>query len=720
MASVLLTTLGQALGGPLGGALGAVAGSGVDQVLRGSSRAFPDLRVQTASYGDVFPRIYGRTRVSGVVVWASGMRRGGGGKGGQGGTDGFVTSLAVAISSRPIRDVARIWADGREIRNSKGEFSAPVTIRVHRGLQGQQADPLIVAFEGVHAAPGYQGLALVVFEDFPVSAYGNRIPAFSFEVVADEEPLLEEWVHDLLSPIPFRPTDPHGRCLARGFAASGKDLRANAQDLINFMGLDLAWQDGFWTLPGTPRVWTLPLGDLIEDFGDGPDPGASARTTDYEGRPSRCEIMYLDPERDFQNGIQHSDSGRHGREMVLGLPVAATAAEARRLAEWQLKRKECASERLALRLPWKWAGVLPGHHVRLLPRDAVWRVEDRVVRPDRIELNCVRVMERHEFPEFAADPGRPLLVPAVPVPRTELMAFETISPLWPSRADEIIVVAAGSAGWRGARLQWRVAGTVDDIFLGHVSTSPPAGELLTELGEGFAGVWDWRSELLLQSMDDANLLQSRPPGAVLQGANLVLVGSELIQFQEVGVGPQGMMVVRGLLRGAHGTEAIPHAPGETWVLLSPAANVRIPLQADWAGGELTVEATGPGDWPAPAKANVLIQGRGRFRFAPCHVSLERTGNGDLVVRWIERARDHFDWVDTVDRPLNAYLVEIKPLMGAIPPYRSDPVLGDTVTIPKQVIQDALGDETVMVELVVEAIGPGPRGFRRTRPLEFWL
>ncbi len=720
MASVLLTTLGQALGGPVGGALGAVAGSGADQILRGSARAFPDLRVQTSSYGDVFPRVYGRTRVSGVVVWSSGMKRGGGGKGGRGGTDGFVTSLAVAISSRPILDVRRIWADGREIRNSAGEFSTPVTMRIHQGLEGQQADPLIVAFEGAGWAPGYQGLALVVFEDFPVSAYGNRIPAFSFEVVADEEPLAGEWVRDLLSPLPFRPSQADGWPLAGGFVASGQNLRSNAEDLAEFLGIDLVREVGFWALPVVPPVWAVPHGDLIQDSGDGLEPDGSARVTDYESRPSRCEIMYLDPERDFQTGIQLADSGRHGRELALGLPVAATAVEARRLAERQLKRREYASERLALRLPWKWVVVQPGHYVRLLPRDEIWRVEERVLRLDGIELNCARAAKGEEFPGFPSDHGRPLLVPALPVPKTELLVLETMVPLWPSRVDELVVVAAGSAGWRGAHLQWRVAGAVDDVSLGVVSDNPPAGQLLAAMGEGFAGVWDWRSELLLKALDDNNPLQSRPRGAVLQGANLVLIGSELIQFQEAEARPQGVMAVRGLLRGAYGTEPTPHAHGERWALLSPKANVRVPLQADWASGEVTIEAIGQGDWPEPAAARLLVQGRGRFRFAPCHVSLEKQGNGDLVVRWIERTRDQFEWKDTIVGSPGFYVVELRPLEGEWPPYRSDPVGGDALTIPQQVIHEALGHEILMVEVVVEAIGPGPHRFRRTRPVQIRL
>jgi hypothetical protein len=44
-------------------------------------------------------------------------------------------------------------------------------------------DPLIVAKEGADEAPAYRGLAYLVFENFPLADYGNRIPQLSFEIV---------------------------------------------------------------------------------------------------------------------------------------------------------------------------------------------------------------------------------------------------------------------------------------------------------------------------------------------------------------------------------------------------------------------------------------------------------------------------------------------------------------------------------------------------------
>src|SRR6478735_5723574 len=172
MATLVLSTVGSALGGPLGGALGGLVGQSIDQRLFGARRKGPrlgDLSVQTSSYGSPLPRIYGTMRVAGTVVWATDLQEEeaatGGGKGSPE-TIGYAysASFAVALSSRPIRSVRRIWADGKLIRAEAGEFTVRTGFRVHPGSEDQQIDPLIASIETIDRTPAYRGIALAVFE----------------------------------------------------------------------------------------------------------------------------------------------------------------------------------------------------------------------------------------------------------------------------------------------------------------------------------------------------------------------------------------------------------------------------------------------------------------------------------------------------------------------------------------------------------------------------
>ncbi|MFC5419663.1 glycoside hydrolase/phage tail family protein [Bosea eneae] len=197
------SVLGAVVGGPFGAivgrSLGALAGARLDQGLfggGGGTRVVEGPRLKeidgiVSTEGAPIPRVYGRARLGGQLIWATRFdedvtttvtRTKAGGKGGQKAqktyetTYSYYANLAVAICEGPIAFVRRIWADGREI-----DFNA-VTLRVHRGFEDQEPDPLIAAKEA-GAAPAYRGTAYVVFERFPLVAYGNRVPQFSFEVV---------------------------------------------------------------------------------------------------------------------------------------------------------------------------------------------------------------------------------------------------------------------------------------------------------------------------------------------------------------------------------------------------------------------------------------------------------------------------------------------------------------------------------------------------------
>lgn len=206
MATLVLGAVGATIGGSLGGsvlglsgavigrAIGATAGRLIDQSIMGAGAdaievgKLDRLRLTGASEGTPITRTVGRTRVSGQVIWASRFKEhrrdvGGGGKGAPSPPKqtqySYTVSLALALCEGEITRVGRIWADGSEIPRSS------VEMRVYSGSEAQMPDALIEAIEGKDAAPAFRGVAYVVFEDLELSAFGNRVPQLSFEVVKD-------------------------------------------------------------------------------------------------------------------------------------------------------------------------------------------------------------------------------------------------------------------------------------------------------------------------------------------------------------------------------------------------------------------------------------------------------------------------------------------------------------------------------------------------------
>jgi hypothetical protein len=207
MATLLLqvagAALGTALGGPVGGvigqALGGLAGATIDQAWLGNSGGgnkvvdgprLKEVNGLAATEGAAIPRLYGRARLGGQLIWATRFeeevtvsitRTKSGGKGGRSKktyetTYSYHANLAIGLCEGPIAFIRRIWVDGREL-----DVQA-VQMRVHYGYETQEPDPLIAAKEAGEA-PAYRGLAYVVFERFPLADYGNRVPQFDFEVV---------------------------------------------------------------------------------------------------------------------------------------------------------------------------------------------------------------------------------------------------------------------------------------------------------------------------------------------------------------------------------------------------------------------------------------------------------------------------------------------------------------------------------------------------------
>ena len=199
MATVVLQTVGAAIGGAIGGpfgailgrAAGAAAGYAIDQTYLAKDQVIqgPRLdssRILSSIEGAPIPKVYGRNRISGQIIWATRFEEvastensGGKGTGNSSSVTSFAyfANFAIGLCDGPISGIRRIWADGKELDLTKIEF------RVYNGDETQEPDPLIEAKQGMGNAPSYRGTAYIVFEGLPLEDYGNRIPQLNFEVV---------------------------------------------------------------------------------------------------------------------------------------------------------------------------------------------------------------------------------------------------------------------------------------------------------------------------------------------------------------------------------------------------------------------------------------------------------------------------------------------------------------------------------------------------------
>jgi hypothetical protein len=223
------------LGQPLAGAaLGFALGNTLGSVIYGTRKAdmgldgprLGDNTVQSSTFGATIPKVYGRWRLAGNLIWTTGIfdkanppvdanetSGKGGGLGHRENDPVFVASLAIALAEGPILGIVRVWADGMLIYDKSG--TNPVghpqyvnTMTVYLGSESQSWDPTIAAGAGGSVnTPGFRGTAYVVFKEFPLLEFGNRIPNFTFEVLSVDstnypytsvEPTVDAPLDDLL------------------------------------------------------------------------------------------------------------------------------------------------------------------------------------------------------------------------------------------------------------------------------------------------------------------------------------------------------------------------------------------------------------------------------------------------------------------------------------------------------------------------------------------
>lgn len=656
MATLVLSTVGRIFGGPIGAAAGALFGGFIDQKLFApKGRQGPrltELAVQTSSYGSAIPRLYGAMRVAGTVVWSTDLKesrkKSSGGKGQPSNTTySYSASFAVLLSARAVQSVGRIWADGQLLRGAAGDFKAATGFRLHQGGEDQAPDPLIVAAEGAGLAPALRGQAYAVFEDLQLADYGNRIPSLTFEVVADAGPVT---VGAIAADLGVAVDDPGSS--VDGFSAYGDSVRGVLETLAT---VDGAW---FASDGGAVRMRCGTNGAAVElsDAGAGAGaPGATGVRTLTPGdtAPRRVAVAHYDPARDYQAGLQRARRPGPGtREQRIELPAALSAGAARTLAAAALSRAEAGRERRTLTLASDALNVAPGDRVRIAGENGLWRVAKWTLEKMVVRLELTRIAPG-ALP-VAGAPGRVSSAPDRVHGATILYAFE-IPPLDDSvlTAPRVLVAAAGGAGWRQAALlmsldqggRWDAAGaaTVPAIM----------GEVVVPPGGAGSALIDRAGAVEVELAHDGMELADADDIALDQGANLALVGDELLQFGRAErLGPLRWRLLH-LWRGRRGTEwaAGAQVAGDRFVLIEADALVAVDLPLAALGTQVRLLASGVRDLSGPAEASLMLSGASVAPPAPVGLHWVANADGGAIVRWTRRSRAGWRWADGGDVPL---------------------------------------------------------------------
>jgi hypothetical protein len=519
------------------------------------------------------------------------------------------------------------------------------------GDEDQPVDPFIASAEGSGNAPAYRGTAYAMFEDFQLADYGNRIPSLTFEVEADPGLVSIGEIAEELSDgaVQARATPAVG-----GYAASGDSVRGAVEALSDVVPLSLTSdEDGLHMFVAAEPAIEIAMRDV----------GAGAR-----GNSGRSEfvrraagaaaaevtITYYEPARDYQTGLQRAfRPGAGMRTDRKALPAAISSGEAKAFAERRLASIAAGSRTAKLHLNWRWSSIRPGAVVRLEGEAGLWRVERLTLQAMVVSLELVRIAG--QVFSTPSDPGRPVAEPDLRHGPTTVRLLDL--PLYReelAQRPQLLVAAAGvEPGWRRADLMasydagasWQSVGT----------TAAPAimGTAVTVLGAGGSALIDAVGTVEIQLLNETMWLETRDDDALMGGANLAQLGSELIQFGQVAPLGDGRFRLSRLLRGRMGTEwaADEHRTGEDFLLIDQAALMPLDSPLGSVGIEARLLAIGREESGEGVAAKRVIVGEALRPPAPVHLQVERCSNGDIALSWIRRSRIGWVWTGGSDTPL---------------------------------------------------------------------
>lgn len=480
----------------------------------------------------------------------------------------------------------------------------------------------------------------------------------------------------------------HDRDLAVGGLIGFSAYGDSARDVLD----GLADAAGGWFAPGgdgvVMRVDTVPV-RTVADAGfaraDGRGKGSahgSVRVRSIAALETVAQtlaVAHYDPARDYQTGVQRARRpGAGSRAARIDLPAVVEAAVAKGMAEAALARAEAARDRRVIAAAWSDIDLPPGSPVAIEGEAGRWRIESWSLEGMVLTLELMRLAEESGGPGTAS-PGRVLPAPDIAIGTTLLHAFE-LPALDDAllQAPRLLVAAAGSApGWRQAALLLSTDNGARYSGLGATAAPAVIGVVAVPPGAASAMLVDRRGSIEVALAHPAMAVMPADDRALDSGANLALLGDELIQFGAVSQITPTRWRLSELWRGRRGTEAAigTQRAGDRFVLLDVDSLVSADLPIAALGGGAIVLASGVGDIAGPARADTTMTGALVRPPSPAQLAARRSADGGVSLVWARRSRLGWRWIDGIDAPLGEerelYRISIAPPAGPTTQVETD-------------------------------------------------
>jgi Putative phage tail protein/Concanavalin A-like lectin/glucanases superfamily/Fibronectin type III domain len=428
-------------------------------------------------------------------------------------------------------------------------------------------------------------------------------------------------------------------------------------------------------------IVTIPLDDMVVEPGKNAPPLSIIRGSEIE-LPAEIQVSYYAIDGDYQPGMQYA---RRRTTFAAGNPTVidsgavmddTQAAVAAAVIEWDTYQGRTSFK---CSTPY---GTPHFGYAQLEPTDVVYLSSPNELYLARI-THKIENGSRIEWEAVACAPVYSQLASggAITAGQTVAGALSTnayLLDLPPLRdadglSPSLYVAAYGDPGWPGMTLYKSSDGGADFVAGIIMSHATVVGQATSALGNWTGGnVFDEVNSVTIKFFGSWNPvpISSASRLAVLNGANVMLVGNEILQFRTATAVSSDTYTLTGLLRGRLATESAMagHGIGDRCVLLTSNLGLQATPSSD-IGQPRIYEAITIGQPLGSGLQQTITEQANNLRcFSPVHLFATNNGvAGDITLQWIRRNRITWQWLPEVDVPMSeateAYTVSIFNLAG---------------------------------------------------------
>ncbi len=402
---------------------------------------------------------------------------------------------------------------------------------------------------------------------------------------------------------------------------------------------------------------------------DTPDQLTATRIDELE-LPHEIDVNYINIDADYQQGSQRSQrmTGASSSIETISCPIVLSDAKAKQVADVNIFNRYNGRTSYSLQLSNKWAKLEPTDVVDVVNNDITYTIritKKDAGKPGLLKLEAV-LEDSTVYTQIGLGVSTNIDAQTVDTPAYTYAQLMDI-PLLRDQDDGAgfyAAMAGYNGSWGGAVLYKSTDSGATYAQLKTMTTASVMGAATTVLGDFDGGnVFDYVNTVDVFLLDGE--LSSSTELAVLNGANVMVIGDEIVQFITATLIATKKYTLSGLLRGRRGTE---------WAMSNHAVADRIALAdiATWRRIDAPTSEIGLSRQYKPVSFGMTLQQTPLINFTNTAAGLECysvadltasvDGSNNATLDWKRRTRIGGEWRDYVDVPLSeeteSYEIEI--------------------------------------------------------------